>query len=142
MITFMEDPDDKILLVLHRSRKAYIIEYGCGVLLLLFLAVFYFQAIPLNSSIRIIVLVLAGISLLSPEISRLFLVYEITNTKVTITKGLFKQTKKNVHFIPLGYIPEINMKQDHIQRLLNYGTIFVHGSSQNSFEIKDVVCPK
>jgi membrane protein YdbS with pleckstrin-like domain len=72
----------------------------------------------------------------------MFLVYEITPSKVTIRHGLIEQTHKNVHFVPLGYIPEINMEQDRIQRLLNYGTIFVHGSAQNSFEIKDIDHPK
>lgn len=138
-----QDPEDEIpIMVLHRSRKAYIIEYGCGLALLIFLGVFYFQSIPLNAIVRNVVLVLAVISLITPELSRLFIVYEITHSKVTITKGIFQQTRKNVHFIPLGYIPEINMKQDRIQRLLKYGTIFVHGSAQNSFEIKDVDQPK
>lgn len=141
----MEDQDyedETPIVVLRRSRKAYSIEYGCGIVLLVFLGIFYFQSIPLNAIVRNVVLALAVISLITPELSRLFIVYEITPSKVIIIKGIFQQTRKNVHFIPLGYIPEINMKQDRIQRLLQYGTIFVHGSAQNSFEIKDVDQPK
>ena len=137
-----EHDEEQPILVLHRSRKAYIIEYTCGILLLIFLLIFLLMDVELNSVVRKIVLGLAVLALLTPEISRLFMVYEITPSKVTITNGIFEQTKKNVHFVPLGYIPEINMKQDRIQRLLKYGTIFVHGSSQNSFEIKDIDNPK
>jgi uncharacterized membrane protein YdbT with pleckstrin-like domain len=137
-----EEKQERVILVLRRSRKAFLVEYSCGILLLVLLLILYARDIALQPLVRNVVLGLALLALVTPEISRLFLVYKITSTKVTIIKGILQQVKKNVHFIPLGYIPEINMKQDRIQRLLKYGTIFVHGSGQNSFEIKDVDQPQ
>ena len=100
------------------------------------------KGIGLSSAFQTFILLIAALAFISPEISRIMLRYRITSSKISIIKGLLKQTKKNVHFLPLGYVPEINLKQSRIQRLLNYGTIFVHGSGENSFEIKEVDHPQ
>ena len=137
-----KDEPEKELMVLHRSRKAFLIEYICGTLLLLFLIMIRVKGIGLSSAFQTFILLIAALAFISPEISRIMLRYRITSSKISIIKGLLKQTKKNVHFLPLGYVPEINLKQSRIQRLLNYGTIFVHGSGENSFEIKEVDHPQ
>lgn len=133
---------EQAIIVLRRSRKTFLIEYLCGLFLFGLIFLFYVVGISLHPIMRNIVLGLALLAIIIPELSRLFLVYIVTPTKITIIKGLIQQTKKNVHFIPLGYIPEINMKQNRIQRLLKYGTIFIHGSTQNSFEIRDINRPQ
>ncbi len=60
--------------------------------------------------------------------------------KMVITEGLVKQRKQNVYYHPLGYVPDINIKQNFMQRMLNYGTISVSTGS-NSFQIKDIDNP-
>ncbi len=137
-----KDEDERELMVLRRSRKAFLIEYVCGILLLLFLIMIRVKGIGLSSAFQTFILLIAALAFISPEISRIMLRYRITSSKISIIKGLLKQTKKNVHFLPLGYVPEINLKQSRIQRLLNYGTIFIHGSGENSFEIKEVDHPQ
>lgn len=137
-----EEKGDKVITILRKSRKAFIIEYVCSFLLLGLLGATYIKGIALARPFTYLILGIAAFALLSAEWSRAIVWYKITESKVVIIKGIFKQTKKNVHFLPLGYVPEINTHQGRIQRLLNIGTIFVHGSTQNSFEIKDINEPQ
>jgi hypothetical protein len=52
MIKIMTEHEEKVIAVLRRSRKAFVIEYTCGLILLIFLAVFFFYEIPLNTVVR------------------------------------------------------------------------------------------
>jgi uncharacterized membrane protein YdbT with pleckstrin-like domain len=128
------------LKVLKRSRKAYITEYTSGVLILLFTIILYSKGIYLNKGLYYFVVGFAFFSIGSAEFSRMFLRYRITSEKIIIIKGLIKQSKKNVYYHPLGFVPDINLKQNRMQRLLNFGTIFVDAGG-NSFEIKDINKP-
>ncbi len=134
--------DETAIAILRRSRKSFIIEYACALILVGLLITAFFRGIAVHRYIVYFILGLAAISVLSAEWSRAMVRYIITHPKVIIIKGIIKQSKKNVHFLPLGFVPEINMKQTRLQRLLNYGTIFVHGSGENSFEIKDIDQPQ
>lgn len=136
------DKEEKVIAILRKSRKAFIIEYACSFILVSLLAATYIKGIRLPGIFNYLIIGIAAFALISAELSRALTWYKITDSKVIIIKGLIKQTKKNVHFLPLGYIPEINTHQGRIQRLLNIGTIFVHGSAQNSFEIKDINEPQ
>ena len=60
--------------------------------------------------------------------------------KLVTIDGIIKQNRKNIYFHPLGFVPDINIKQNRIQRLLNYGTISIVMGGSN-FEIKDVNNP-
>ena len=134
--------DEKVLLVLRRSRKSYSIEYACAAFLIILLLILFARGTVVAKSIVSVVIGIAVLALVSAEVASLFSSYTITQQKVIITKGLIKKQTKNVHFIPLGFVPEINLKQGRIQRLLNIGTVFIHGSGENSFEIKDVDNPQ
>lgn len=134
--------EEKVITVLRKSRKAFIIEYVCSFILVVLLIATYVKGIRLPPIFNYLILGIAAFALLSAELSRALTWYKITESRVIIIKGIIKQSKKNVHFLPLGYIPEINTHQGRIQRLLNIGTIFVHGSAQNSFEIKDINDPQ
>ncbi len=136
------EKEDKVITVIRKSRKAFIIEYVCSFILVVLLIATYVKGIRLPTIFNYLILGIAAFALLSAELSRALTSYKITESKVIIIKGIIKQAKKNVHFLPLGYIPEINTHQGRIQRLLNIGTIFVHGSAQNSFEIKDINDPQ
>lgn len=134
--------DETAISILRRSRKAFIIEYACALILVGLLIAALIKGITIHRYIVYFILGLATLSILSAEWSRAMVRYIITHPKVIIIKGIIKQSKKSVHFLPLGFVPEINMKQTRLQRLLNYGTIFVHGSGENSFEIKDIDQPQ
>ena len=142
MENFAED-DNATIEVLRKSRKAYIIEYSCTVILLFLLFTTYYKGIFLKSILQYFVVGLAATAFLSAELSRILTYYKITPKKVVIVKGIIKQNKKNVYFHPLGFVPDINVKQNRIQRILNYGTIYVKVSGQeNSFEICDINRPQ
>ncbi len=137
-----EKEQEELIAKLYKTRKAFLIEYGCGIVLLGFLLVSYLIANPPGRNVALFMGALSAIFLASAEVGRIFTRYTITTEKIVVVKGLIKQSKKNVHFIPLGYIPEINLKQNYLQRILGYGTVFVHGSSENSFEVKDIDNPQ
>ena len=67
--------------------------------------------------------------------------YTILPNKLTIIKGIIKHDKKNVYFHPLGFVPDLNIKQTRIQRMLSYGTIYLKGEGGNTFTIKDISKP-
>lgn len=133
---------EKVITVLRKSRKSFLVEYGCALLLIGLLAATYWKGITLPPSAQYYVLGIAVVAVASAELSRFLLRYTITTSKISIIKGVIQQNKKNVHFLPLGYVPDINLKQNRIQRLLNYGTVFVHSTGENSFELKDIDHPQ
>lgn len=133
--------EPEVLTILRKSRKAYLIEYSCGLLLLGLTGYARLQEINLPSWLWYFFLGL-GLSIASiGEIARLFNYYEITNSKLIIVKGIIKQKKKNVNYHPLAFVPDISMAQGRVQRFLNFGTVYVDSGSA-SFEIKDVDRPK
>ncbi len=134
--------DDEVKIrTIRKARRAFLPEYVCGVFLLVLWVILYFKGIKLNVLIQILFLGAGMIAIISGEASRLLLRYRITNKKIIIIHGLFKQLKKNIYFHPLAYVPDINIHQNRLQRILGYGTIFVKGGSGVSFEIKDVAEP-
>ena len=139
-------PEEKVLMELRKTRKAFIIEYACGILLLLFLEFLVIQGVHLKPLFARSITGLALFSMLSAEYSRITTKYKITDTKITYTKGIIKQTKRHVYFAPLSFMPNINFKQSRLQRLLGYGTITITGIPEEgvisgSFEIRDVNNP-
>ena len=133
--------DETIITTLKRSRKVFLMEYLCSFFLLGLLVFTLFKPINIPSILKNIILGTALFSFLSAEISRQMLRYIITNSKLIVIQGFIKQLKTNVYFHPLGFVPDINVKQNRTQRILNYGTIFVKGGSQNSFELVDIDRP-
>ena len=126
---------------LKRTRKAFLPEYFSGIVLLFILFVFHFNEIIIPFSLDYLLVGLAAFAFISVELSRMTVDYHITPEKIIITKGIIDKHHKNVHFHPLGFVPDINVKQSFYQRLLNYGTVFIHGSGENHLEIKDVNNP-
>ena len=135
------EKDEEVLMVLRRSRKAFLIEYSCGFLLLILLGATYLKGIQLPLFISYPIMGIGITSLAIAEISRIFLRYIITNEKISIVRGFLKQTKKNINYHPLAFVPDISMKQNRIQRVLNYGTVSVE-SGTSSFEIREVDNPE
>lgn len=131
---------ENLLYVLKRSRKAFLPEYFCGFFLLILLGINYFTGYFTSLLLIYFLLGIAIFSLISAEYSRMVLWYTFMPEKMVITEGLVKQRKQNVYYHPLGYVPDINIKQNYLQRIFNYGTISV-ATGSNSFQIKDVDHP-
>ncbi|MEW5896763.1 MAG: PH domain-containing protein [Nanoarchaeota archaeon] len=136
------ETSDNFLITFRKTRKVFLLEYAAGFLLLSLLVASYLEDVFVRREIQYFVLGLALFAFVYVEGSRLFVRYEIQPKKVVIVHGLFKQAKKNVYFQPLGYLPDLNIKQNRMQRLLNYGTIYVKSSGEVTFEINDIDDPQ
>ena len=136
-----ERKKETILLKLKNTRKAFLPEYIAGLFLMVLLFIFQYKGIHLNVNIKYFIGGLVLFSLLSPEIIRLMHRYVITDTKLIIINGIIKQHKKHVYFYPLGYVPDLNVKQNRVQRLMNYGTILIRMSATEWAEVKDIDSP-
>lgn len=135
-------PKEKVVVKLKKSRKAYAVEYFCGVFLFILLIVALVKGVRFPA---VFIYVVVGISFFSTgigEYSRQLTRYTITNLKIIISHGIIMQSRKNIYFQPLGFIPDLNIKQTRMQRLLNYGTVYLRGNNENAFEIRDVDNPE
>ncbi|MDP3734793.1 MAG: PH domain-containing protein [Nanoarchaeota archaeon] len=142
----MRAPDkEEVILTLRKTRKAYIVEYSCGFVLLILMGLLQWNGINLRSGVDYFAIGLAFFSFAFPEYKRLVTKYTITPSKFMVIYGLIKQTKLNFYFTPLGYVLNINSRQNRVQRLLNYGTIYISGGTDpNNFtnlEIKNINRP-
>ena len=131
----------RILKTYRKTRKAYLTEYGCGAFLLTAVGVSFLNGVNFNAVFQYFVVGVSLFAVGTAEMSRMFTRYKITPEKITIIKGIIRQDKKNVYFHPLGFVPDLNVKQSRLQRILNYGTIFLKSGDTHTFEIKDVNSP-
>ncbi len=131
----------KPLATLKQTRKSYMVEYGCGVLLLLLLAFSFLKGVTFPAGINYLVGGLGVFAFASAEVARLLTRYKVMDDKLVIIKGFIKQSKKSIYFHPLGFVPDINVKQSRIERLLNFGTIFIKEGNTTALEIKNINRP-
>lgn len=141
----MPGEKEKILYILRKTRKAYIVEYTCCIFLLVLLVLLGLEGIIIKAEVKYFVFGLTLISVAIPEYKRMVTKYVITDSKIIFTYGLIRQAKMNVYFKALGFILNINFQQSRIQRLLNYGTIHLAQTTSNdphsNFEIKNIDNP-
>ena len=138
----MGEEAEQVIGKLRKTRKAFLLEYLCA-LSLLGMAAYstYARLLPLWAVYTF--LGIALVALFSAELARLFVRYDITHSKIIVVKGYLKQSKKNVYFHSLAYVPDMNVSQTAIQRLLNYGKVYVHGGGlSEAFEINDINNPQ
>ena len=129
--------------ILKKTRKAFTLEYTCGVFLLLVMGYAFIKGVYIPPLLQKVVLGISLLAFLSAEASRYLIRYRITPEKVIITKGIIRQHKRTIHFHPLSFVPDINIRQSAWQRLFNYGTVYVQGASgEHQLEIKDVDNPQ
>jgi len=133
--------EEPILLSLRKTKKAFLLEYFCAVLLLVLF--FYLENNYPGRNLQFFALALAIFSVGSAEISRLRYRYEITASKIFILSGIIHKHKKIVYLYTLAMnIPDINIKQNFLQRLFDYGTISVEITLEgNAVELKDIDNP-
>ncbi len=137
----MDHEDNDLLFVMRKSRKAFFVEYFCGCVLLLIALFSYTLEMNFSPIIFRGIITLGLFSLVSAEFTRLLTTYKVGKVKITIISGLVKQSKKHVYFQPLAFIPDINVKQTRLQRLLGYGTIYIQSGGINTWEIRDIDSP-
>lgn len=132
---------EKSLYRFRKTRKAFLLEYGCAFFLIVFYIIFTKKEL-LTDLINYAVLGLGLAAIAAAEITRLMEFYEITQDKIITTRGLFRKDRKYMYFQPLNFIPNINLKQNAMQRLWNYGSLSMKGEGDNQIEIDDVNKPK
>ncbi len=137
----MEQDDDKILLTLRHSRKAFLVEYLCSIFLFSLWLVALLKNVDLPKGVWYLFPGLGFAGIASTELRRYFGDrYRLTSTKLSVIKGVLKIKKKNVYYQPLGFVPDLNIKQSALQRLFGYGTIFLQVGNGN-LELQDIDNP-
>ena len=133
--------NDQEIVTLRHSRKSFLLEYICSFFLLFLVAYSLFNGVTLPKPFFYPFLGIGVAGLLSTELRRYFGDrYRIMNTKLTMINGVFKVKKRNIYYQPLGFIPDLNIKQTAIQRLFNFGTIYLQAGS-SALEFRDVDKP-
>ncbi len=138
----MENDDhEKILLTLRHSRKAFLMEYFCSLFLFFLLFLAFLQKVEVPDNIFYLVSGLGVLGVVGTEARRYFGDrYKLMPAKLSVVKGVLKVKKKNVYYQPLGFIPDLNIKQSALQRLLGFGTVYLQVGSSN-LELRDVDNP-
>lgn len=140
MTTEADHDEEKIIVTLRHSRKSFLLEYVCGLFLLILAISSLFKGGNMYK-VASPFLALSMVGLVSTEIRRFYGDrYNIMQTKLSVIKGIFRVRKRNIYYQPLGFIPDFNIKQTFVQRLLGYGTVFVHVGN-TALELRDVDNP-
>jgi len=135
-----DDGEEKVIVTLRHSRKSFLLEYSCSLFLLILMGFSLFKGGNLDR-IAFPFFVLAIFGVISTEIRRFYGDrYIIMQTKLSVVKGIFRVKKRNIYYQPLGFIPDLNIRQSFVQRLLGYGTVFVHVGN-TALELRDVDNP-
>ena len=133
--------DDAVLVTLRHSRKSYLVEYICSLFLLGLVGFSALDGLRLPSLAFYLFVGLGLLGLLSTEARRYYGDrYKVMNTKMSIVNGVFKVKKRNIYYQPLGFIPDLNIKQTAIQRVLDYGTVYLQVGNA-VLEFRDVDRP-
>ena len=132
--------EEKIIVTLRHSRKSFLLEYACSFFLLLLVIFSLFRGGDL-SRISLPFLVISTFGVVSTEVRRFYGDrYNIMETKLSVIKGILKVRKRNIYYQPLGFVPDLNVRQTFLERVLGYGTIFVHVGN-TALELRDVDNP-
>lgn len=143
----MTKGSDHIIKSLKRSRKAFFVEYGCATILVLLLIVLAISGIIIPKTLTLTVLAIVVLIILSVEFSRYMVRYLFTPKKFVMVHGIIRQRKRNVYYLPLGFVPDIDTHQSRIQRVLGIGSVSISGQpaiggqEAETFQIKDVSDP-
>jgi membrane protein YdbS with pleckstrin-like domain len=138
MLNVMID-DDKPLMNLSRSRKAFSIEYICATFLLSLPLIAIWKGVSLTPFYSIVPLGVAGTVIGMSELSRYVHRSNITENKILIVDGLVKMRKRHVF---ISAINDVDTKQTRLQRLLGFGNVHVRTASGEELELRDINNPE
>lgn len=132
---------DKVIVTLRHSRKAFLLEYLCSFLLLSLVSFSVFHNVNLPKIFFYPTLGIGMLGVMTTELRRFFGDrYKVMNTKMSIVNGVFKVKKQNIYYQPLGFIPDLNIRQTAMQRLLDFGTVYLQVGN-TVIEFRDVDKP-
>ena len=135
-----DNEDEKVIVTLRHSRKSFLLEYLCSFFLLL-LVLFSLLSRGNPSKIALPILAASTFGFVSTEVRRFYGDrYNIMPTKLSVVKGILKVRKRNIYYQPLGFVPDFNIRQTFFERILGYGTVFVHVGN-TALELRDVDNP-
>ena len=103
-----------------QSRKAFVTEYVCLFLLLVFSIKMFF----------LVYLILPMLTYI--ELKRTKTRYHFGEKKFSILNGFIDIDKKNIYYHPLGYLVDMHIRQTPMQRLLKIGTIEMRADNQKT----------
>ncbi|MBI2668750.1 PH domain-containing protein [Candidatus Woesearchaeota archaeon] len=132
------DGEERVLMDLCRSRKAFLVEYGCAGFLLFGLGVLQWEGIAGSAILTRFILAVVVVVILAIEVTRFSHRFIVTNSKVMICDGLIKRSKKHLF---LSSITDVDVNQKVSQRLLGYGNLHIKSSSGQILEAKDISNP-
>ena len=137
---FVQD-NDSVIVTLRHSRKSFLLEYFCSFFLLSLVIFSVFNGVTLPKLFFYPTLGVGLLGLMSTELRRYFGDrYKVMNTKMSMINGIFKIKKRNIYYQPLGFIPDLNVRQTAMQRLLNFGTVYLQVGN-TALEFRDVDKP-
>src|SRR3989338_11069460 len=132
--------EEKIIVTLRHSRKSFLLEYSCSIFFLALVLFSLFKGWNL-SKMALPLLALSVFGFASTEIRRFYGDrYNIMQDKLSVVKGILKVRKRNIYYQPLGFVPDLNIRQTFFERLLGYGTVFVHVGN-TALELRDIDNP-
>ncbi len=139
-MAFADDEDEKVIVNLRHSRKSFLVEYACSSFLLIMVVFSLFKGGNI-SRVALPFLAISVLGFVSTEARRFYGDrYVIMQKKLSVIKGIFRIKKRNVYYQPMGFIPDLNVKQTFVQRLFGYGTLFVHVGT-TALELRDIDNP-
>ncbi|GEM_PF-1641224 len=135
------DDSDQVLVTLRHSRKAYFLEYLCSFFLFSLGVFSLFSDSNIPNKISLLFLGLGILGAASTELRRYYGDrYKVMRTKLSVIKGVLKVRKRNIYYQPLSFVPDLNLRQSALQRVLGYGTIFMHVGNAG-LELRDIDNP-
>ena len=142
-ITMEEASNDTegVLITLRHSRKSYLLEYICSFFLFSLGAFSLFSNSSFSGTVQLFFLGLGTAGGMSTELRRFYGDrYKVMRSKLSVIKGVLKVRKRNIYYQPLGFVPDLNIRQSALQRVLGYGTIYMHVGNA-SLELRDIDNP-
>src|SRR3989344_2839360 len=133
--------EDEVIVTLRHSRKSFLFEYFCSFFLLSLVVFSILKGMNLSPPILYLFLGVGFTGLIITELRRYFGDrYKIMHSKLSVIKGVLKIRMRNIYYQPLGFVPDLNIRQTALQRVLNYGTLFVHVGN-TTLELREIDRP-
>ncbi len=133
--TFSEES----LIKVNTSRRSFLPEYACVLTLVSILGYSQLHQIILPERFNYFIIALIVLILISTELLKASHRAVITSSKVIIFDGLIKQTQKHIW---TSSITNVDIHQNPLQRLFNYGEINLRSASgERTLRLKNVANP-
>lgn len=135
-----EQKGDKDRLMINCSRKAYLLFYFMVIILVVIIGYILYSGLPLNYLALGGAILFIVLGFTFTELHRATHRYEIVPGYVSCYKGIFSNKYKK---IALESVSDVDLRQNFIQWLLNFGTVNIYQySEKSSFVVKNIDSPE